>query len=159
MQSIENRDEQQTDLFETKKLDFLDSFIPASKLLIMDSGLAWSRGPDSIYSIILCGLKIWRTPLDKYDCRIKLFRNTTFEKLKELRNNFGFLLEQSLKKDVFYPIFDKGVYWNNYKNKDKKVKFEVESFFKGIDKRLNYLLEYIEDSIKKYGSRNVLINI
>lgn len=139
------------------------------RLVNWDSGLAFQHGPDGGHSCLeelFKGPKAWEGEHhSKLICR---FRKSTYTRLKQLQSKsidrnfanlnsteetFGSLVEQFVKEDPLYPIFDQSLYYSNF----RYPKFRIDSkyFFKGLDIKLNRLIDHIENCVEKFGSASV----
>eukprot|EP00012_Vannella_robusta_P000216 CAMPEP_0206183466 /NCGR_PEP_ID=MMETSP0166-20121206/655_1 /ASSEMBLY_ACC=CAM_ASM_000260 /TAXON_ID=95228 /ORGANISM="Vannella robusta, Strain DIVA3 518/3/11/1/6" /LENGTH=369 /DNA_ID=CAMNT_0053598327 /DNA_START=125 /DNA_END=1234 /DNA_ORIENTATION=+ len=146
-------------------------------LLHWDTGLGWKDGPyahTSCYDI-LCGTKAWKgvehhDPNPETCDRICKFRKSTVEKLRHLqqetdsKKRLGWLVNESLKADELYPVFDLAI-WRYYTydkdgNRASSVTTHtsVDDFFIGMNDKIDRLLRHVDDCALTFGGEeNILL--
>ena len=95
--------------------------------------------------------------------RACVFRNSTVQLLRSIGpkapeyEKLGNLLRKSLieKESKMFPLFHFGLYYSDVTQREI-VRYEPESFFDGMNVRVNVLLNHIESCIHKHGENIVI---
>merc|ERR1712137_50790 len=131
--------------------------------LLWDNGLAFDHGPQgrAMCLDILCGHNQWINAGDKSKpCeRICRFSRATYERLQqysraEESKTIGNLLQQHVNRDLLGPLLHFAKY-EHYKDDGDLVSFKVDNFWKGMQVKLDRVLDHMNYCISRYGERQV----
>lgn len=131
--------------------------------IFWDSGLAFRHGAfgrESRDLDIFCGRQAWVDNRgDKRSCRRTCrFRNATIEHLKSLGDEqpkLSELVKREIADDPLYPVLQFNIYSPWY-FQNPRIRFEVENFYFGFDKRVGEILNYVRTCEARYGTEKVL---
>jgi len=132
--------------------------------LLWDNGLGWRHGPAGADACldVLCGSNTWRRAARGPCPRVCVFRKQTVDALAALgpgappAARLGFRLRASLQADALFPAFQFPIYYADAAE-DELVRYPPDSFFDGMDVKLERLLQHVDTCIALYGRDRVLL--
>lgn len=134
-------------------------------LLLWDSGLAFSHGPNGKRSCLnlLCGPEKWIENFeengDSYCSKICKFRRTTIEILQEFDSSenetLGMKLKHAMESDILNPIMQYNLFY--LYGRHPKIRFQTDDFYDGLDFKVSRFLEHVNSCISNHGEDRVLV--
>lgn len=137
-------------------------------ILHWDSGLAWRHGPYAREKCkeLLCGAVPWVELAERQgqECQpICRFSEETYRLLLDLSrgDKLSARVMKLMEDDPTFPVVHHGFYyidthvrlWSHH----KKVRFILKNYLEGFDKRIEVLLDHMNDCIRSYGEESVLL--